>query len=46
MEYMTARAQPTPKTKPKKNPMAAGRYALMIDGVYKAAYVEFSTTPS
>jgi hypothetical protein len=29
MEYITARAQPTPKTKPRKNPMTVPRVILI-----------------
>jgi hypothetical protein len=30
MEYMTARAQPTPKAKPKKKPKMAGQEKLTM----------------
>jgi hypothetical protein len=32
MEYMTARAQPTPKAKPKKNPMIEPQKMVMASG--------------
>jgi hypothetical protein len=36
MEYSTARAQPTPKPKPRNTPIKVGQKGLMLDGVYRA----------
>src|SRR5271163_494810 len=36
MEYITANAQPTPKTNPRKTPIKVGQRELMLVGVYSA----------
>ncbi len=35
MEYITARAQPMPKAKPRKKPMMVDAVKLMMVGVYR-----------
>jgi hypothetical protein len=40
MEYITARAQPTPKAKPRKTPMRVGQREFIALGVYRVLGVD------